>query len=220
AILEPIIPRLYSIASSQKMHENEVHITVARKCFTVNGEVGYGLCSDYLTKLRENSALDFYVHRNSQFRLPSSQTDVIMIGPGTGIAPFRAFLEERDATGAQGRNWLFFGDQHFESDFLYQTELQNFEKTGVLTRINVAFSRDQESKIYVQHRMIEQGKEFFSWLESGAHLYICGTLDPMSIDVEQALLQIISAHGGKSAEQAQVYLEELKGAGRYLRDVY
>ena len=219
-ILEPITPRLYSIASSLLAHEGEVHITVARKCFTVNEEVGYGLCSDFLAQLPENASFEFYVHKNSLFKLPSKDVDVIMIGPGTGIAPFRSFIEERDASGASGRNWLFFGDQHFESDFLYQTEIQNYLLTGALTKVNVAFSRDQPQKIYVQHKMLEFGAQLFHWIETGAHIYLCGAKEPMSLDVENSLLEIIRLHGNKSGELAQAYLDQLKEAGRYQKDVY
>ena len=219
-ILEPITPRLYSIASSLVAHEGEVHITVARKCFTVNEEVGYGLCSDFLAQLPENASFEFYVHKNSLFKLPAAGIDVIMIGPGTGIAPFRSFIEERDASGASGRNWLFFGDQHFESDFLYQTEIQNYLQIGTLTKVDVAFSRDQPQKIYVQHKMLEHGAELFRWIESGAHIYLCGAKEPMSLDVENGLLEIIRLHGNKSGELAQAYLDQLKEAGRYQKDVY
>ncbi len=219
-ILEPIAPRLYSIASSLTAHEGEVHITVARNYFTVNNEVKYGQCSDYLSQLPENSSFEFYIHKNSEFKLPSGDKDIIMIGPGTGIAPFRAFMEERDATGASGRNWLFFGDQHFESDFLYQTEIQNYLQTGTLTSASVAFSRDQPEKIYVQHKMWTQGEEFFNWLEAGAFVYVCGAKDPMSVDVENMLLKIIEQFGNRNREEATNYLLQMKEEGRYLKDVY
>src|ERR1700722_3717160 len=152
-ILEPIAPRLYSISSSPEAHPGEIHLTVARDSFAVNEEAKFGLCSDGLSQLRPGTELQFYVHHNSQFRLPSPDAEIIMIGPGTGIAPFRSFLAERDSRGAQGKNWLFFGDQHFATDFLYQTEIQNWIETGVLTRVNTAFSRDQAQKVYVQHKM-------------------------------------------------------------------
>ena len=219
-VLEPITPRLYSIASSLVAHSGEVHLTVARNCFTVNGEVGYGLGSDYLINLKENTSFEFYIHKNSQFRLPAADTDIIMIGPGTGIAPFRSFIEERDAAGASGRNWLFFGDQHFESDFLYQTEIQSYISIGVLTRVNVAFSRDQQEKIYVQNKMLKHGAEFFRWLESGGHVYVCGAKEPMSVDVENSLLNILSQFGNRTPEQALAYLDKLKEEGRYQKDVY
>jgi sulfite reductase (NADPH) flavoprotein alpha-component len=219
-ILEPIAPRLYSIASSPEAHSGEVHITVARDKFLVNDETKFGLCSDCLSQWPVDSEIEFYVHHNDQFRLPAYDKDVIMIGPGTGIAPFRAFLAHRDATGANGRNWLFFGDQHFVTDFLYQSEIQAWHDTGLLSKVNVAFSRDQEQKVYVQHKIKKHSKEFFNWLESGAHLYICGAKDPMSVDVENTLLEIIQAEGKKSTEQAEEYLNSLKEEGRYLRDVY
>ena len=219
-ILEPIAPRLYSISSSPEAHPGEIHLTVARDSFSINEEIKYGLCSDSLSQLKPGTAFEFYVHRNSQFRLPSPDADIIMIGPGTGIAPFRSFLAERDSRGAQGRNWLFFGDRRFTSDFLYQTELQDWVKTGVLTRINTAFSRDQAEKVYVQHKMQRHSAELFRWLESGAYLFICGAKEPMSIDVEHTLLDIIRREGNKNAAQAEAYLEEIKEVGRYTKDVY
>ena len=219
-ILEPIMPRLYSISSSPEAHGGEVHLTVARDKFTVNEEIKYGLCSDCLCQWPVGSSLDFYVHRNEQFRLPADDKDIIMIGPGTGVAPFRSFLAHRDATGASGRNWLFFGDQHFITDFLYQSEFQSWADTGLLTKVNVAFSRDQKEKLYVQHKMHKHGKEFYDWLESGAFVYVCGAKDPMSVDVERAMLQIIEEYGSKTKDQAQEYLSRLKEEGRYLRDVY
>jgi sulfite reductase (NADPH) flavoprotein alpha-component len=219
-ILEPTAPRLYSISSSPEAHSGEVHITVAKDTFVVNGDTRHGLCSDELSQLAADHTLEFYVHRNAQFKLPAHDKDVIMIGPGTGIAPFRSFLAERDATGASGKNWLFFGDQHFTTDFLYQTEIQNWMQTGVLTRINTAFSRDQQDKVYVQHKMNRHAAELFAWLEAGAYVYICGAKEPMSVDVENALLTIIQQHGKKNAAQAEGYLDELKEAGRYVKDVY
>ena len=220
AILEATVPRLYSIASSPSAHSGEIHVTVSRSCFPVNDEKKYGLCSDFLSQLEVNSTLDFYIHPNNLFRLPKENKDVIMIGPGTGIAPFRSFIAERDAAGAEGRNWLFFGEQHFVSDFLYQTEIQNYVQTGVLNKVSLAFSRDQMQKIYVQHRMYQEAEELWNWLESGAYLYVCGAKAPMSIDVEQALLNIITAHGNKSADEARAYLDQLQAEGRYLKDVY
>ncbi|HMH23719.1 MAG TPA: flavodoxin domain-containing protein, partial [Puia sp.] len=218
--LEPVAPRLYSISSSPEAHSEEVHITVAKDSFAVNGETKHGLCSEALCELLPEGELAFYVHPNGQFKLPSSDKDIIMIGPGTGIAPFRSFLAERDATGASGRNWLFFGDQHFTTDFLYQTEIQNWIQTGVLTRVNTAFSRDQQEKVYVQHRMLGQAAEFFGWLEAGASVYVCGAKEPMSVDVENAILEIIRRAGNKNETQAAGYLNELKEAGRYMKDVY
>jgi sulfite reductase (NADPH) flavoprotein alpha-component len=220
AILEPVSPRLYSISSSPEAHNGEVHITVARDRFTVNEELKYGLCSDYLASLPEETSFQFYIHRNNQFRLPADDKDVIMIGPGTGIAPFRSFIAHRDATGASGKNWLFFGDQHFVTDFLYQTELQNWKETGTLSKLNVAFSRDQKEKIYVQNKMMQQGPEILEWINNGASVYLCGTKDPMSADVENAFLQIAEKYGNRSPEEAVQFLQELKEDGRYLTDVY
>jgi sulfite reductase (NADPH) flavoprotein alpha-component len=218
--LESITPRLYSISSSLLAHNGEVHITVARNCFQVNDVTQHGLCSDYLSRLSENSSFEFYIHKNLQFRLPSPDKNIILIGPGTGIAPFRAFIEERGNTGAEGKSWLFFGDQHFECDFLYQTEWQDHLKTGGLAKMNVAFSRDQQEKIYVQHKMLLQSVELFQWIDSGAFLYICGAKEPMSNDVEKALLEIIKIQGSKNEEQANAYLNQLIEEGRYLKDVY
>jgi len=219
-MLEPIAPRLYSISSSQEAHNGEVHITVAKDTFAVNEETKFGLCSDALCQLPEGDSINFYVHKNSQFKLPAADKDIIMIGPGTGIAPFRSFLAERDSTGASGRNWLFFGDQKFASDFLYQTEFQNWVQTGVLNKINVAFSRDQQHKIYVQHKILRHGAEFYEWLQSGAYIYICGAKEPMSADVENAILEVIRQFGNKKDNEAVAYLEKLKEEGRYMKDVY
>lgn len=220
-VLEPNTPRLYSLSSSPEAHGGELHLTVARDRFLVDGNESFGLCSDFFCQLPTGSSFEFYIHRNQQFRLPDDDDrDVIMIGPGTGIAPFRSFLAHRDATGAAGRNWLFFGDQHFTTDFLYQSELQNWFETGVLTRINTAFSRDQEEKIYVQHRMLANGKELFEWIQGGASVYVCGAREPMSVDVEDALQTVIQQWGKMSTGAALAYLEELKEQGRYLKDVY
>lgn len=219
-VLEPIAPRLYSISSSPESHSGEVHITVAKNQFNVNDELKCGLCSDYLTRLRPDLGVEFYIHRNNQFRLPADDRDIIMIGPGTGIAPFRSFLAHREATGATGKNWLFFGDQHFVTDFLYQTELQNWVETGVLSRLNVAFSRDQEEKIYVQHKMLKHGADIYTWIMEGACVYVCGAKEPMSVDVEDTLLQIIQKHGNMSIEKSIQLIEQLKEESRYLKDVY
>jgi sulfite reductase (NADPH) flavoprotein alpha-component len=219
-LLEPIAPRLYSISSSPEAHSGEVHLTVARDKFLVGNEWKYGLASDFLAASPVDASLEFYIHKNNQFRLPAEERDVIMIGPGTGIAPFRSFLAQRDATGASGRNWLFFGDQHFVTDFLYQTELQNWLETGVLTKLNVAFSRDQKEKVYVQHKMLKHGQELYNWLVNGASLYVCGAKEPMSVDVEDTLMQIIEKFGNKTIEEAVQFVEGLKEEGRYLKDVY
>ena len=220
ALLEPITPRLYSISSSLEAVSDEVHITVAKDTFRINEEVKHGLCSDYLCNFPVDATFDFYIHKNNQFRLAEEDKDVIMIGPGTGIAPFRSFLQQRAATGAAGRNWLFFGDQHFVTDFLYQTELQDWLQTGVLTKLDVAFSRDSKEKVYVQHKMKQKGRELFDWLESGAYLYVCGSKEPMSVDVENALINIVQECGNKTVAEAEAYVAQLKEDGRYLKDVY
>jgi sulfite reductase (NADPH) flavoprotein alpha-component len=220
-ILMPIAPRLYSVASSPNGHgSNEVHITVARDRFLALDEQRYGLCSEFLGDQPVNSNITFYVHKDKNFKLPAADKDVIMIGPGTGVAPFRSFLAERDATGATGRNWFFFGEQHFITDFLYQTEMQNYVQTGVLNKLDLAFSRDQEQKIYVQHRMLEKANELYQWIDGGASVFISGTKDPMSKDVENTLLQIIEEQGKKPKEDAKKYLEQLKKEGRFEKDVY
>ena len=220
-ILDAVAPRLYSISSSPAAHgSNEVHITVSKSTFEVDSQKRFGLCSDYLSCKNVDDEMEFYVQKNSSFKLPSSDADVIMIGPGTGIAPFRSFLFERDALGAQGRNWLFFGDQHFVSDFLYQTEMLSFFETGTLTGFNTAFSRDQADKIYVQHRMLQQATELYEWISNGAILYICGAKYPMSTDVENTLLQIFQNKGGMNEEQASDYLTVLSDSGKYHKDVY
>ena len=220
-ILMPIAPRLYSVSSSPAAHgENEIHITVAKDAFLSQDEQRFGLCSAFLGDLPVGSPLTFYVHKDKNFKLPAADKDVIMIGPGTGVAPFRSFLSERDATGASGRNWFFFGEQHFVTDFLYQSEMQHFVQTGVLTKIDLAFSRDQQEKIYVQHRMQQKSAELFSWIDGGASIYISGKKDPMSKEVEATLLNIISTEGKKTADEAKAYLEQLKKEGRYEKDVY
>ena len=219
-ILEPIAPRLYSISSSPSAHEGEVHITVANDKFFYKEEQRSGLCSDFLSRLPIDSDLKFYVQKNNRFRLPAEDKDIIMIGPGTGIAPFRSFVAEREAAGATGRNWLFFGDQHFTTDFLYQTEWQNWFSTGVLTNISLAFSRDQQEKIYVQHKIMERATEFFDWIENGAFIYVCGSKQPMSVDVEHTILKVIAEQGKLSIDDAEKYLDNLKEEGRYCKDVY
>ncbi|SEA31334.1 sulfite reductase (NADPH) alpha subunit [Arachidicoccus rhizosphaerae] len=219
-ILEPIAPRLYSISSSPEAHGDEIHITVARDQFYVGDKKETGLCSGYLIDVPVETKVQFYIHPNKGFKLPPEDKDVIMIGPGTGVAPFRSFLFERDAAGAEGRNWLFFGDQHIASDFLYQTEIQAFLETGVLTEFNGAFSRDQQNKVYVQDKMRERGAELFEWLENGAYIYICGAKEPMSFDVEKALTEIIATQKELSFVEATKYLDALKEEGRFLKDVY
>jgi sulfite reductase (NADPH) flavoprotein alpha-component len=219
-VLLPIAPRLYSISSSAEAHDGEVHLTVNLNKFAVNNVFKTGLASQFLADYPENASIDFYIHKNQNFRLPNEDTDVIMIGPGTGIAPFRSFIAHRDATGAEGKNWLFFGEQHFVLDFYYQTEIQEWITTGVLTRLDTAFSRDQEKKIYVQDRIREKASEFNAWLENGASLYICGQKNPMSLDVENAILDVLIQERNITKEQAQEVLENLETAGKYQKDVY
>ena len=220
ALLNPIAPRLYTVASSPLSHSGEVHITVKKDAFDVSGQLKFGLCSEYLAGIKQDDELPFFIQKNKRFRLPADDKDIIMIGPGTGIAAFRSFLAERDAKNATGRNWLFFGEQHFATDFLYQTEIQNWFDIGLLTKVNTAFSRDQPEKIYVQHRMMQYGEEFFKWVNTGSYVYVCGTKDPMSIDVEKTLLQIIEKFGNMTGEQAEQYLTSMKEEGRYMKDVY
>ncbi|MET0402695.1 MAG: assimilatory sulfite reductase (NADPH) flavoprotein subunit, partial [Cystobacter sp.] len=220
--LRRLTPRLYSIASSQKRVGDEVHLTVARVDYEAFGTRHQGAASSYLaTREAEKDLVEVFIEANERFRLPSDGSrDILMIGPGTGVAPFRAFVQERAETGATGRNWLFFGEQHFRSQFLYQLEWQEAVKKGALHRLDVAFSRDQGRKIYVQHRLREQGREVHAWLEGGASLYVCGEAQRMAPDVHEALVDIYMAHGGKSREDARAQLETLREQGRYLRDVY
>ena len=220
ALLLPISPRLYSISSSSEAHDGQVHLTVSLNKFKVNDEIKSGLASEFLAEFPLEEPSEFYIHKNQNFRLPSEETDIIMIGPGTGIAPFRSFLAERDVTGAEGKNWLFFGEQHFVLDFYYQTEIQEWLTTGVLTKLDTAFSRDQERKIYVQDRIREKAKEFNAWLENGASIYICGQKNPMSQDVENAIVAVIAKERNISESEAQQILEELESQGKYQKDVY
>lgn len=219
-ILLPIAPRLYSISSSAEAHDGQVHLTVNLNTFQVDSATKTGLASQFLADFPLNSGLEFYIHKNQNFRLPNEETDIILIGPGTGIAPFRSFLAHRDVTGAEGKNWLFFGEQHFVLDFYYQTEIQEWLTTGVLTKLDTAFSRDQERKIYVQDRIREKAKEFNNWLENGASIYICGQKNPMSKDVEEAILEVIANERNISAEEAKQVLETLENQGKYQKDVY
>ncbi|SIS69361.1 sulfite reductase (NADPH) alpha subunit [Chryseobacterium ureilyticum] len=220
-ILTGQAPRLYSISSSPEAHgENEIHITVAKSEFFIDHEKHKGLCSGFLSEFNEGEDVEFYIQDAGHFKLPEPDKDIIMIGPGTGIAPFRSFLWERDAVGGEGKNWLFFGDRNFVSDFIYQAEIQDFLKTGSLTNLDLAFSRDTAEKIYVQHKLEQKAQEVFYWLEGGASVYVCGTKDPMSRDVEDTLLNIIQQHGKRSKEEALHYLEEMELSGRYAKDVY
>ncbi|QXC40369.1 assimilatory sulfite reductase (NADPH) flavoprotein subunit [Aeromonas jandaei] len=222
-LLRPLTPRLYSIASSQREVEEEVHLTVGVVRYPQeDGTVRSGGASSFLAdRLEEGAEVRVFVEHNDNFRLPANpDTPVIMVGPGTGIAPFRAFMQEREAIGASGKNWLFFGNPHFTQDFLYQVEWQRYVKSGLLSKISLAFSRDQTHKIYVQDRLREAGQELYQWLEAGAHFYVCGDANKMAKDVQEALLDLIAEHGHKSREEAEEYLSELRRAKRYQRDVY
>tara|TARA_R110002153_G_scaffold70439_5_gene185093 strand:- start:2866 stop:4674 length:1809 start_codon:yes stop_codon:yes gene_type:complete len=220
--LRPMAPRLYSIASSQAEVEDEVHLTVAVVEYDAHGYRHQGGASGFLAKrLEEGGEVRVFVEKNDNFRLPENpDTPVIMIGPGTGIAPFRAFMQQREADEAQGKNWLFFGNPNYTQDFLYQVEWQRFVKDGVVDKVSLAFSRDQEEKVYVQHRLLEQGAEVYQWLQDGAHIYVCGDADHMAKDVNDALMSIVQLHGDKNAEQAEQYIMELRRAKRYQKDVY
>ncbi|GIQ67202.1 assimilatory sulfite reductase (NADPH) flavoprotein subunit [Xylanibacillus composti] len=221
-ILRKLPARLYSIASSPKAFPEEVHVTVRAVRYESQGRQRYGVCSTYLAeRVEPGNSLPVFVQHNPNFKLPQNpDAPIIMIGPGTGVAPFRAFLGEREEIGASGKSWLFYGDQHFSTDFLYQVEWQRWLKDGVLSRMDVAFSRDTEQKVYVQHRMLERSRELYQWLEDGAYVYICGDEKQMAHDVHAALATIIEQEGGKTPEQAAQYLNELQQQSRYQRDVY
>lgn len=221
--LKKIQPRLYSISSSPRAHAGQVHLTVGAVRYDLHGRPRKGVCSTFLADRAApgTGRVGIFVHSNKAFRPPANgDTPMIMIGPGTGIAPFRAFLHERKATGAKGRNWLFFGDQRAATDFLYRDELSALTADGTLTKLDTAFSRDQTDKIYVQTRMLEQAAEFYAWLEAGAHIYVCGDASRMAKDVDAALHKLIESAGKKTAEEAAAYVQALKAAKRYCRDVY
>ncbi|WP_430389567.1 assimilatory sulfite reductase (NADPH) flavoprotein subunit [Dyella sp. 20L07] len=221
AALRPQTPRLYSIASSQKAVGDEVHLTVAVVDYHAHGERHWGAASSFIAATGDDQRRPIFIESNERFRLPADDArDIIMIGPGTGVAPFRAFVQERRELGASGRNWLFFGNRHLSSEFLYQTEWQAALRDGSLHRLDVAFSRDSAAKVYVQQRLREQGRDLYAWLQEGAHLYVCGDATHMAKDVHAALIDIAVAHGGQSTDQAREWLAELLQQGRYARDVY
>ncbi|OAB41743.1 assimilatory sulfite reductase (NADPH) flavoprotein subunit [Paenibacillus glacialis] len=222
SLLRKMPARLYSIASSSKARPDEVHLTIRTVQYEAHGRDRYGVCSTQCAeRLELGEQLSMYVHHNPNFKLPTkSDTPIIMIGPGTGVAPFRAFLEEREESGAEGKAWLFYGDQHLLTDFLYQLDFQRWVKDGVLTRMDVAFSRDTAKKVYVQHRMLEKRNELYQWLEEGAFVYICGDEKHMAHDVHNTLITILEQEGGKSREDAVAYLTEMQQQKRYQRDVY
>lgn len=220
--LRKIPVRLYSIASSLQANEEEVHLTIGKVSYETNNRKRFGVASGQVAnRIGIGDKIPVYVHKAPNFKLPQDEkTPIIMIGAGTGIAPYRSFLEERAELGIEGKSWLFFGDQHFVTDFLYQTELQRWLKDGDLTKLDVAFSRDTDKKVYVQHRMQENAQELYEWIEQGAVIYVCGDKDRMAKDVEETLLQIISVQGGKSLEEATELLKEFRRQKRYQRDVY
>lgn len=221
-LLRPLTPRLYSIASSQAEVENEVHLTVGVVRYDIEGRARAGGASSFLAdRIEDDGEVRVFIEHNDNFRLPTNpETPVIMIGPGTGIAPFRAFMQQRAAEDAPGKNWLFFGNPHFTEDFLYQVEWLRYVKEGLLSRIDLAWSRDQKEKIYVQDKLREQGAELWRWINDGAHIYVCGDANRMAKDVEQALLEVIAEFGGMDLESADEYLSELRVERRYQRDVY
>lgn len=221
SFLRKMPPRLYSIASSLSAHAEEVHLTVGAVRYQYNGRPHQGVASTFLAdQLAIGEGLPVFVERNEYFKLPADEADILMIGPGTGVAPFRAFVEERAERGAQGRNWLFFGNPHFESDFLYQTEWLQHLKKGTLDRLDVAFSRDQAQKIYVQHRLLERSRQLYERLENGAYVYVCGDKNHMAHDVQQAFAQLVARESGKGEAYGEEYLKNLKKQRRYLEDVY
>jgi sulfite reductase (NADPH) flavoprotein alpha-component len=222
-VLRKLQPRLYSIASSMKAVGENVHLTIATVRYESHGRQRKGVASSFLAdRTSEETPVSVFVHTAKHFRLPEdSNLPVIMVGPGTGVAPFRAYLQERKATGSKGKNWLFFGEQRESQDFLYKEELEALKQDGVLTRLDLAFSRDVPGqKVYVQHRMRENAKELYAWLEEGAHFFVCGDGARMAKDVDAELHRIVESEGGKSAEEAAEYVEGLKKAKRYKRDVY
>ena len=221
AALRPVTGRVYSIASSPTAVGDEAHLTVAIVGSDTDRKLLAGAASDFVVNTPADSQVQVWIERNERFRVPADGArDIIMIGPGTGVAPFRGFLQEREATGATGRNWLFYGGRSLYHDFLYQLEWQQALKRKSLHRVDVAFSRDQAQKIYVQHRLKEAGKELFGWLSNGAYLYVCGDASAMAPDVHAALLSIVGEHGGMDADDAQAWVSDLTSDGRYLRDVY
>ncbi len=221
-LLRKIPARLYSIASSQKANNDEVHLTIGKVSYETNGRQRLGVCSGSVAeRIQIGDTLPIYVHKNPNFRLPEQQdTPIIMIGAGTGVAPYRAFLEEREELGIEGKAWLIFGDQHFVTDFLYQTDWQRWLASGTLTQMDVAFSRDTDKKIYVQHKIEENAATFYEWLEQGAVIYVCGDEKAMAADVDATIHRLIEQQGQKTPEEAKAFVNELKQQNRYQRDVY
>jgi sulfite reductase (NADPH) flavoprotein alpha-component len=222
SILRKISPRLYSIASSITANPEEVHLTIGAVRYTAHGRERKGVCSVLCAeRLQKGDTLPVFIQQNKHFNLPVAQDkDIIMVGPGTGIAPFRSFIQELAVNEATGRSWLFFGDQHLASDFLYQNELEKYQKDGVLTRLEAVFSRDTTQKVYVQHKILENSKELFEWLENGAYFYVCGDKQYMAKDVHNTLINVIEKEGMMTREAAEAYLNDMQKQGRYQRDVY
>jgi len=221
-MLRKLPARLYSIASGYRANSDEVDLLIAALRYQAHNRDRLGTCSVHCAeRVEPGDYLQVFVHSNPNFRLPADpDTPIIMVGPGTGVAPFRAFVEDREESGAGGKSWLFFGDRRFRTDFLYQVEWLRWLKLGLLTRLDVAFSRDQGAKIYVQHRMLEKSRELYGWLQDGAHFYVCGSVNPMASDVHATLVSIVQSEGGKSKEEAEAYVAGLREQGRYQRDVY
>lgn len=222
SLLRKMPPRLYSIASSLTANPDEVHLTIGAVRYTAHGRERNGVCSVLCSeRLNIGDTLPVFVQKNKHFNLPeSADTDIIMVGPGTGIAPFRAFIQERAAQNASGRSWLFFGDRHAATDFLYQDDFGTYQEEGALTKLDTAFSRDSDHKVYVQHKISENSKELFQWLENGAYFYVCGDKQYMAKDVHNTLIEVIAKEGNMSTEQAEAYLNDLQKQKRYQRDVY
>jgi sulfite reductase (NADPH) flavoprotein alpha-component len=222
SFLRKMTPRLYSIASSIAANPEEVHLTIGAVRYTSHGRERNGVCSVLCAeRVNEGDTLPVFVQANKHFYLPESQdTDIIMVGPGTGIAPFRSFIQDRTVNKGKGRSWLFFGDQHAASDFLYQDELEKYQQDGVLTKLDVAFSRDTAQKVYVQHKMLEHSKELYEWLQKGAYFYVCGDKEYMAKDVHETLISIIEKEGAMSRDAAEAHLKDMQKQGCYQRDVY
>lgn len=222
-LLRKLNIRLYSISSSLAANPEQVHLTVATVRYESHGRMRGGVCSTFLAdRIDESTPLPTFIKSGAGFRLPApeDETPIIMVGPGTGIAPFRSFLQERQATGAKGKSWLFFGEINRSTCFFYESEFDAYLADGTLTRLDTAFSRDQAQKLYVQHKMLENGKELFAWLEQGAIFYVCGDAARMAVDVDNALREIVAKEGGKSPEEVNAYMDNLKSSKRYRRDVY
>jgi len=217
--LTQIVPRIYNISSSPAAHNGEVHITMLRDVFTINEQEQTGLCTQFLENKKEGDTVRFFIQTNKRFRLPAPEKDIIMIGPGTGIAPFRSFVAERDSTGAVGKNWLFFSENQFTTDFLYQTEWQSWFETDTLTKVSLAFKNGSEQAVSIADKILEQGKELFEWLEQGAYLYLCGEKEPAGKAIEDALVKVFQTQTGSEASGID-YFENLKKQNRYAKDLY